>query len=266
MSPERRPVKRCGNARFLVPAGQEDLPSGANLRAMTTSDVPQVTPLEIKPPIIQVAIDVLETDRALRVAEAAVNAGVDWLEVGTPLVTFQGVRAIGALARAFPQHPVLADFKMMDGVRKYVLTTAEQGGRIATICGVASDASIRTAVQAGKDSGVRIICDLYAALDGPRRAREVEALGVDSAYIHYGADQRSEDPHQDPALFLDEIAGKMRIPVGVGTFSVADGVDAARRGADVFVIGVPFILEADPTTGLREYVERVREAWHAAKG
>lgn len=223
--------------------------------------VPSVSPLVIQPPIVQVAIDVLDLDRALRVAEAAVRAGVDWLEIGTPLVTFQGVRAIGALARAFPDHPVLGDFKMMDGVRKYVLATAEQGGRIATICGVASDASIRTAVQAGKDTGVRIICDLYAAPDGPRRAAEVEALGVDSAYIHYGADQRAEDPDRDPMLFLDDIAGKMRIPVGAGTFSVENGIDAARRGADIFVIGVPFILEDDPTASLREYVLRVKEAW-----
>lgn len=176
------------------------------------------------------------------------------------------MKAIGALAREFPEHPVLADFKMMDGVRKYVLATAEQGGRIATICGVASDASIRTAVQAGRESGVRILCDLYAALDGPRRAREVEALGVDSAYIHYGADQRAEDPNRDPLLFLDEITGKLRVPVGVGTFSVEDGVEGARRGADLFVIGVPYILEEDPAASLREYVTRVKEAWHARRG
>ena len=203
----------------------------------------------------------LSVDRALKIADAALRAGVDWLEAGTPLITFEGVRAIGALAREFPADPVLADFKMMDGVRKYVLATAEQGGRIATICGVASDASIRTAVQAGRECGVRIIADLYAAPDGPRRAREVEALGVDSAYIHYGADQRGEDAARDPALYLDEITGKMRVPIGVGTFSVADGVDAARRGADILVIGVPLILEDDPTPSLREYVLRVKEAW-----
>jgi 3-hexulose-6-phosphate synthase len=230
---------------------------------MPDSSTPHVAPLELSPPIVQVAIDVLDVDRALRVAEAAVRAGVDWLEAGTPLITFQGVTAIGALARAFPEHPVLGDFKMMDGVRKYVLATAEQRGRIATICGVASDASIRTAVQAGRDSGVRIICDLYAALDGPRRAAEVEALGVDSAYIHYGADQRGEDPGRDPCLFLDEVAERMRVPVGVGTFSVENGVEAAHRGADIFVIGVPYILEEDPTGPLREYVLRVKDAWHS---
>jgi 3-hexulose-6-phosphate synthase len=227
-------------------------------------ELPRVEPLAIRGPVIQVAIDVLSIERALRVADAAVRAGVDWLEIGTPLVTFEGVRAIGALAREFPEHPVLADFKMMDGVRKYVLATAEQGGRIATICGVASDASLRTAVQAGRDSGVRIICDLYAVPDGPKRAREVAALGVDSAYIHYGADQRAEDSDRDPALFLDAIAGTMPIPLGVGTFSVRDGVDAARRGADIFVIGVPLIQEDDPTASLREYVLRVKDAWHTS--
>ena len=230
---------------------------------MATETITQVPPLRIEPPVVQVAIDVLDAERALQVAEAAIRAGVDWLEVGTPLLTFQGVPIIGRLAREFPEHPVLADFKMMDGVRKYVLATAAQGGRIATICGVASDASIRTAVQAGRDCGVRIICDLYAAPDGPRRAREVQALGVDSAYIHYGADQRTEDPERDPLLFMDEIADKMEIPVGVGTFSTANGVAGAERGADVFVIGVPYILEEDPTVSLREYVLRVKEAWHA---
>ena len=230
---------------------------------MSDAGIPTVPPLEIGLPVVQVAIDTLDVEGALRVAEAAVRAGVDWLEAGTPLVTFEGVRAIGALAREFPDHPVLADFKMMDGVRKYVLATAAQGGRIATICAVASDASIRTAVQAGRDTGVRVICDLYAAPDGPRRAQEVAALGVDSAYIHYGADQRAEDASVDPCLFLDAVAGRLNVPVGVGTFSVEHGVDAARRGADVFVIGVPYILEDDPTASLREYVLRVKEAWHA---
>lgn len=223
--------------------------------------------MEIRPPIVQVAIDVLETDRALRVAEAAVRAGADWLEAGTPLIAFQGVGAIGALAREFPEHPVLADFKMMDGVRKYVLATAEQGGRLATVCGVASDASIAAAVAAGRESGVRIVCDLYAAPDGPRRAREVARLGVDCAYIHYGADQRAARPEVDPLLFLDEVAAgatwALSIPIGVGTFSVGDGIRAAAGGAGVMVIGVPYILEDDPEPSLREYVQRVKEAWHS---
>lgn len=221
-----------------------------------------VEPLRLAPPIVQIAIDALDVERALRIAEAAVNAGADWLEAGTPLINFAGVGAVGALARAFPDHPVLADFKIMDGSRKYVLATAEQGARLATVCSVAADATIRAAVSAGRECGVRVICDLIATPDGPRRAQELVALGIDAAYIHYGADQRNEDDSRDPALFLDEIAGRLPFPVGAGTFSIEDGIDAARRGADILVVGVPFILEDDPTASLREYVERVKQAWH----
>jgi 3-hexulose-6-phosphate synthase/6-phospho-3-hexuloisomerase len=227
-------------------------------------DTVKIEPLAIEPPVVQVAIDVLNLDDALRIGEAACRAGADWLEAGTPLITFEGVKAIGVLARAFPERPILADYKMMDGVPKYVYETARQGGRIATICSVAADASIRAAVAAGKQCGVRVISDLYAALDGPRRAREVVEMGVDSAYIHYGADQRAEDPTRDPLLFLSECRG-LSAPIGVGTFSVEDGVRSMQSGADIVAIGVPLIQADDPASELREYVLRAKEAWHARR-
>ena len=216
--------------------------------------------LAIRGPIVQVAIDVLTIDEALRIGEAAVKAGADWLEAGTPLITFAGVAAIGALAREFPGVPVLADYKMMDGVRKYVAETAKQGGRLATICAVSSDASIREAVRAAQDSGVTLISDLYASPDVAERAAQLEAMGVDSVYVHWGADQRKERPEQDPLVDLAGVVERVSIPVGVGTFSVADGVRAFQSGAKIGVIGVPLIQAPDVEAALREYVERGKEA------
>jgi 3-hexulose-6-phosphate synthase/6-phospho-3-hexuloisomerase len=217
--------------------------------------------LKITPPVVQVAIDVLTIDEALRIAEAAVRAGVDWLEAGTPLITFAGTSCIGALSKGFPQMPILADYKAMDGVRKYVLETAKQGGHIATVCAVASDASIRTAVQAGEDARIAIISDLYAAPDVPGRAAEVEALGVDSLYVHWGADQRAANPDHDPQTDLRPVIERVRVPVGVATFSVEDGIRAFRQGAAIAVIGVPLIQEADVEGALRDYVERAKAAY-----
>lgn len=222
--------------------------------------------LQIQPPVVQVAIDVLNVDDALRIAEAALKAGVDWLEVGTPLVTFAGVNAIGALAREFPGVPVLADYKMMDGVRKYVVETGKQGGRIATICSVASDASIREAVRASNDSGVLLISDLYAAPDVGQRASELEAMGVDSVYVHWGADQRNEDPDRDPLLDLAKAVERVQIPVGVGTFSVEHGVRAFQEGASIAVIGVPLIQAQDVEGALRKYVELSKSAYRGDRG
>lgn len=222
-----------------------------------------MTKLVIQPPIVQVAIDVLTIDQALKIAEAAVNAGVDWLEVGTPLVTFEGTRAIGALAREFPGVPVLADYKMMDGVKKYVAETRNQGGRIATICSVASDASIRAAVAQGRESEIVVITDLYANPDVPGRAVQLEAMGVDSVYVHLGADQRNENMSLSPFAGLEECVERVRIPVGVGTFSIEEGRTAFSLGASIAVIGVPVILAANPEEELRKYVETAKSAYRA---
>src|SRR5262249_4293843 len=134
--------------------------------------------VEISGRIVQIALDFTNVDDALRVGEIAIKAGADWLEAGTPLITFAGTACVGALAREFPEAPVLADYKTMDGARKYVLETVARGGRISTVCAVASDPTIQTAVQAGKETGISIICDLYASPDVARRAAEVEKLGV----------------------------------------------------------------------------------------
>lgn len=217
--------------------------------------------LSLKGPIVQVAIDTLTVDEALRVAEAAVKAGADVLEAGTPLITFEGTRAIGAIAKAFPQMPVLADFKMMDGVRKYFLETAKQGGHIATICAVASDASIRTAVQAGAEADVMVLCDLYASADPVRRAAEVVAMGVDAVYLHWGADQRAEDPQGDPYRGLAELLQAVSVPVGAATWDADGGEKVFGMGADIAVIGAPLINAPDPEAALRDYVKRAREAW-----
>lgn len=218
--------------------------------------------LQIHGPIIQVAIDVLTIDAALKVAEAAVRAGVDWLEAGTPLITFEGVRAIGALARAFPGVPVLADYKMMDGVRKYVVEAANQGARLATICAVASDASLREAIAAANETGVTLIADLYNSTDIVGRAVELKEMGIHGAYLHWGADQRNREPDRDALRDLHGLVGHAHIPVGAASWSAADGERAMREGADFVVIGAPLIQSDNVERDLREYCARARDAWH----
>jgi 3-hexulose-6-phosphate synthase len=217
--------------------------------------------LAIEPPVVQVAIDVLNVDDALRVAEAAVRAGVDLLEAGTPLLTFCGTPVIGALARAFPHMPVLADYKTMDGARKYVLETKAQGGHLSTVCAQAADASVKIAVEAGREADINIVCDLLAAPDVTGRAAEVEAMGVDAVYIHWGADQKALDPDRDPQLDLAAVVERVRVPVGMATFSVEDGVRAVQNGAGILVIGFPLIGKPDQEELLRRYVGEVKAAW-----
>ncbi len=57
-------------------------------------------------PIIQVSLDVTSNEEALKLAGAAVRAGVDWLEAGTPLILAEGLHCVRALRARFPIIPL----------------------------------------------------------------------------------------------------------------------------------------------------------------
>ena len=89
----------------------------------------------------------------------AMRAGADWIEAGTPLITFQGIRAIASLVQACPGKPILADLKAQDGVAKHFKEAGRQGAKTATVLGVVAkatadrdprgDAAVGTGVSVG---------------------------------------------------------------------------------------------------------------------
>src|SRR5436190_13634495 len=146
------------------------------------------------PPLIQLALDFPSIEEALAAAEVGVRAGVDILEAGTPLIVAQGAGAIGQLARAFPQMPVLADYKTMDSGFKNVLITQREGGHYMTVCANAADETVLSAIAEGRRTGIKVVADTIGVKDQAERARQCSDWGVDMMYLHYGADQRRADP------------------------------------------------------------------------
>jgi 3-keto-L-gulonate-6-phosphate decarboxylase len=211
--------------------------------------------------IVQVSIDVTDVEHAIAVGEMAMRAGADWLEYGTPLVVFEGLRAMRGFAAAFPDVPIFCDAKIVDGARKYVVEAADQGARFVSVCGIATDATLRAAVAGASDTGTTVAVDLYAAHDPVSRAREVEAFGAGLVYLHYGGDQRADDAAGDVTLeLIPRVRRAVSVPVGAVTFDADGAAAAVRQGADIVVIGHPFLTGPDAERMLTDYVMRVRAA------
>jgi 3-hexulose-6-phosphate synthase len=214
--------------------------------------------IPIKPPIVQLALDFATIDEALAMARIGVEAGVDWLEIGTPLIVSQGLSPIGDMVRAFPKYPVLADYKTMDSGGKNVHRTKAQGGHVMTVCANAPDETVRAAVAASKETGVMVVVDTIGVKQQAARARQCANWGVHMIYLHYGADQRAADASQDSVQWLDEMLAAVSIPVGVGTFGIDDAVRAVSKGADLVAIGHPVISSSNAAQELRDFVREVR--------
>ena len=68
---------------------------------------------------------------------------MDWLEAGTPLILAEGLRAVSALRERFPDHPVVADLKTMDGGYLEAEMMAKAGADLVVVMGRAHEATIR---------------------------------------------------------------------------------------------------------------------------
>ena len=125
-------------------------------------------------PIVQISLDLTSLDEALETAAIAVDAGVDWLEAGTPLLLAEGLRAVEQLRRRFPDHPIVADLKTMDGGYLETEMMAKAGANLVVVMGRAHEATIRRVVDAGRDFGVKVMGDNLAADDRVANARWME--------------------------------------------------------------------------------------------
>jgi 3-hexulose-6-phosphate synthase len=197
-------------------------------------------------PIVQISLDLTTLDEALETAAIAVAAGVDWLEAGTPLILAQGLRAVEALRERFPDHPIVADLKTMDGGYLEAEMMAKAGASCVVVMGRAHEATIRRVVDAGREYGIKVMGDNLAAEDRVANARWMERLGVDYVIHHIGYDERRMIAGLSPMDELDEVVRAVTVPVqAVGGLSIRQAIECPAHGAPLVVLGAPLVIDAD---------------------
>src|SRR5271170_2409476 len=146
-------------------------------------------------PIVQISLDLTRIDEALHTAALAMRAGVDWLEAGTPLILAEGLHGVRALRKAFPNTPIVADLKTMDGGYLEAEMMAKAGATHVVVMARAHEETMKVVVQCGRDYGVKVMGDDLGCDDKPAASRMMQDLGVDYIVHHVGYDER-----RDPAV------------------------------------------------------------------
>ena len=220
-------------------------------------------------PIVQVSIDVTTLEEAMALAEGSIRAGVDWLEVGTPLLLAEGLHAVRAFRQGFPEAPIVADLKTMDGAGLEAEMMFKAGADMVVVMGQAHDASIIEQVNMAKRYGGKVMCDVMLCPDKPGRAQQAQEMGVDYIIVHTGFDERNMLPGLSPLDDLPGVLAAVDIPVqAVGGLSVEQAIQTLALGAKIVVFGAPLVISgtefkaADPNFEpiIRNIVQRVRAA------
>lgn len=136
---------------------------------------------------LQLALDLVNIPEAIEVVRE-VESFIDVVEIGTPVVINEGLRAVKEMKTAFPKLTVLADLKIMDAGGYEIMKASEAGADIITVLGATDDMTIKGAVEEAKKQGKEILVDMINVKNIEQRAKEIDALGVDYICVHTGYD------------------------------------------------------------------------------
>ena len=202
-------------------------------------------------PIVQISLDLTDLDEALRTAAMALAAGVDWLEAGTPLILAEGLHGVRALRQSFPDVPIVADLKTMDGGYLEAEMMAKAGATHVVVMARAHEETVKCVVRAGADFGVEVMGDNMVCPDMVAGAKWLEDLGCDYIVHHVGYDERrgiaaAGRRMPSPLDQLREVVAAVTVPVqAVGGLSLEQAIACPSHGAPLVVLGAPLSIDAD---------------------
>ncbi|WP_457741382.1 bifunctional 3-hexulose-6-phosphate synthase/6-phospho-3-hexuloisomerase [Thermococcus sp.] len=217
--------------------------------------------------ILQVALDLTDVEQALSIAEKAARGGAHWLEVGTPLIKKEGMRAVELFKRRFPDRKIVADLKTMDTGALEVEMAARHGADVVSILGVADNKTIKDAVDVARRYGIRVMVDLIGVKDKVKRAKELEKMGVHYILVHTGIDEQAQG--KTPLQDLAEVVKAVKVPVAVaGGLNLQTIPKVIELGATIIIVGSAITKAKDPEEITRkiidlfwgEYMQTIRKA------
>ena len=201
----------------------------------------------------QIALDTFSLDEAIKKAELLEDLA-EVFEIGTPLVLREGQNAIRRMRERFPNHEILADYKMMDAGDYEAHIAFEAGASIVTVCGAAMRATVENAVRQAKEDGCKAMIDMIAVTDFRQRLSDFDKMGADYIQVHTAFDGRGD---RSPLEQLEIAKGILRetkcaVAGGIGRHNIKE---ISALHPDHIVLGSRLFAAAN----LREEIKKIRE-------
>ena len=216
----------------------------------------------------QLSVDTDNLAQGLTAAEAAVAAGVTIVEMGTPLIKFEGAKNVVPVFRdRFPGTLLLADLKTMDGGAGEARVVFAGGGNVVDFLALAG-VDTATAICKVRDEFRRseperprlVFADILLPHQDSHAveiARQMLEAGVDGIGVHLQFDARTASPDLSRSEYLADVVRAVHETVGdrapvqvVGGITIEQACALVRGGIRAFVISANLGV-AGENAGLR---------------
>lgn len=184
---------------------------------------------------LQLALDDVTLEQAGALIEQ-VQASVQIVEIGTPMIIADGMQAVRMVKERFPKLEVTVDAKIMDAGYYEARQCLEAGGDIVTVMGFTHDETIVGAVKAAQEFGASVMADMMCVENLTERAKRLTELGVTYTCVHTAVDVQSRENPYGELKALKHALPEVRscIAGGVNVDSIKEIV---KLGPEIIIVG-----------------------------
>ena len=207
---------------------------------------------------LQLALDLVNIPEAIKVVRE-VEEFIDVVEIGTPVVINEGLRAVQEIKQAFPKLTVLADLKIMDAGAYEVMKASEAGADIITVLGATDDSTIKGAVEEAKKQGSKILVDMINVKDLAKRAYEIDDLGVDYICVHTGYDLQAAGENPFEQLQTIKRVVKRAKTAVAGGIKLDTLPEVVKAQPDLVIVGGGITGQADKKAAAAKMQELIKQ-------
>lgn len=207
---------------------------------------------------MQLALDDVSLAEALVLVQK-VRDYVDIIEIGSPFIIDEGMRAVREFRRYFPEKEILADTKIMDAGDYEAELTFLAGADYCTVLGVTDIRTVQGCLNAAERYQKKVFVDMICVESVEKRVAELEAVGVDCIGVHVGVDQQAAG--LTPLVAL----ARMKKASRYSQISVAGGIskdsvdDYIKMGADIIIVGGGINHADDPVGAAKAIYEKIHQ-------
>ena len=211
---------------------------------------------------LQVALDLRDLNKAVKIAHEVIENGADIIEIGTPLIKEFGSEAIKRIRKEFPKITILADMKTMDAGFLESQIAFEAGADLTVVLALADDSTILEAKRAAKEYNGSIVIDLINTPNPVKRALEIYSLGVMNFCFHIGVDVQKRRRASILELLNDIKSFKRKAKEG--KVFIAGGIRIEMLNTilnypiDVIVVGKAITGASNPGEVARKFKEIIK--------
>jgi len=191
-----------------------------------------------RPPYLQIALDQTSISSARKVVEQIPASDNIILEVGTPLIKGEGVKAISALREKSSSMFIIADLKTMDVGQVEVDLAFDETADAVAVAGQAPTEVIDKFIYEARRLGVYSIIDTINVSDPIKLLKTLKEL-PDIVELHRGIDEESRKKHQWELAekIKSTFKGKKLLISVAGGIEPDNALEALKAGADIIVVG-----------------------------